>query len=408
MHRSVATGIHRLGSAPQRLRSTKSFVPRAGRPSPPPQFHVFWMTSKSLVMKPQSRRKSNQKDKPGKGTMKEDELNDDGTQMERNLPRGKERKGDSKVRISKRPSTGLGGADKAQLREFCLEATKTGVAKLVKDFNETRAASLKTPISRTAFDHNMDKNRYKDVVCGDEGRVVLTWPPGHPNDYIHANWVPVHGEKRYICTQGPTEKTVEDFWRLVWQEKCKSIVMLCGVMEMGKKKCEQYWPAKEGEQMTSGLLTIRNVKVHDPEKMLTSSNLELSWQGQTHRVDHILWNGWPDRGVPDNHLACLRLVRKVAPLAPVIVHCSAGIGRTGTIVGLDMCQVSLQNGEPVNMADIVKELRVHRHGSVQTDVQYIYMHRVIFSLAENKKAIQESDIAQFITDYQAFIKSKGG
>uniref|UniRef100_A0A1I7YKE7 Protein-tyrosine phosphatase n=1 Tax=Steinernema glaseri TaxID=37863 RepID=A0A1I7YKE7_9BILA len=234
------------------------------------------------------------------------------------------------------------------------------------------------------------------------------WPPGHPNDYIHANWVPVHGEKRYICTQGPTEKTVEDFWRLVWQEKCRGIVMLCGVMELGKKKCEQYWPSQQGEQLTSGQLTIKNTKVHELEKMLVSSSLELSFQGQTHRVEHIIWNGWPDRGVPENHLACLRLVRKMAPLAPVVVHCSAGIGRTGTIVGLDMFQTNLYNGEKLSLADVVKELRVHRHGSVQTDVQFIYMHRVIFGLADNKKVVKEAEIAAFLAEYDAFIKSKGG
>ena len=77
---------------------------------------------------------------------------------------------------------------------------------------------------------------FSDVICIDESRVVLNWPPGHPNDYIHANWVQVRGEKRYICTQGPTPKTVEDFWRMVFQEKIKGIVSLTEIMELGKKK----------------------------------------------------------------------------------------------------------------------------------------------------------------------------
>ncbi|KAK0390389.1 hypothetical protein QR680_019333 [Steinernema hermaphroditum] len=365
------------------------------------------MTAKS-AMKPSPTKRKHAKDKIRRAGKQEDSVNtqtnedpnnDDGTQIER---RTKER---SKLN---RKGNKEGHPDAQLLRHFCLDTMKTGVAKLSKEFNETRAASLKQSIARTAFDKNMDKNRYKDVVCGDEGRVVLTWPPGHANDYIHANWVPVKGEKKYICTQGPTEKTVEDFWRLVWQENIKAIIMLCGVMEMGKKKCEQYWPAKQDDTMISGALTIKNMKVSEAEKVLVSTFLEITHEGKTHKVEHIIWNGWPDRGVPDNHLGCLRLIRKISPMSPVIVHCSAGIGRTGTIVGLDMCLHNLASSEKVVMADIVKELRVYRHGSVQTDVQYIYMHRVLFALAENHKAVTKEDIRSFITEYDAFIKAKGG
>uniref|UniRef100_A0A1I8AT43 Tyrosine-protein phosphatase domain-containing protein n=1 Tax=Steinernema glaseri TaxID=37863 RepID=A0A1I8AT43_9BILA len=152
------------------------------------------MATKSLMMKPMSRRKSAAKTPK---TPKEELNNEDGTQIEQKQ-KGRGRGGDSRQRVKIR----IGGATSASasasaptsacqdqlLRAFCIDTTKTGVAKLVKDFNETRAASLKATIARTAFDKNMDKNRYKDVVCGDEGRVVLTWPPGHPNDYIHANW----------------------------------------------------------------------------------------------------------------------------------------------------------------------------------------------------------------------------
>uniref|UniRef100_A0A1I7ZRU1 Protein-tyrosine phosphatase n=1 Tax=Steinernema glaseri TaxID=37863 RepID=A0A1I7ZRU1_9BILA len=370
-------------------------------------------TNKSAMRAPAKRKnvKGTQRDRNRKASKKEDSIstqtneeiiNDDGTQMEQRAKNSR-----SKV-IAKGKRTADGQPDPAHLRQFCLDAVNIGVTKLTKDFNETRAASLKAPISRTAFDKNMDKNRYKDVICGDEGRVVLSWPPGHANDYIHANWVPVRGEKRYICTQGPTEKTVEDFWRLVWQEKCRGIVMLCGVMEMGKKKCEQYWPSHQGESITSGQVTIKNTKVHEFEKSLVATNLELSAQGHTHKMEHIIWNGWPDRGVPDNYLASLRLIRKVSAMAPVLVHCSAGIGRTGTIVGLDMCLQSLSSNEKVTMADIVKDLRVYRHGSVQTDMQYIYMHRVLIALAENKKVISKDEVASWISDFDAFIKAKGG
>ncbi|KAL6734802.1 hypothetical protein Aduo_005302 [Ancylostoma duodenale] len=118
-----------------------------------------------------------------------------------------------------------------------------GVRGLIKEFITMRSQTQ--PIGnkpKVAFDANPQKNRYKDVFCTDETRVVLSWPPGK-NDYIHANWVSGSDvPKKFICTQAPTKNTVEDFWRMIWQEQCKSIVMLCNIMECGKKKCEQYWP----------------------------------------------------------------------------------------------------------------------------------------------------------------------
>ncbi|PIO75970.1 Protein-tyrosine phosphatase [Teladorsagia circumcincta] len=150
----------------------------------------------------------------------------------------------------------------------------------------------------------------KDVVCTDTSRVVLTWPNPAAGDYIHANWITEPDvAKKFICTQAPTDNTVEDFWRMIWQEKCKSIIMLCNLTECGKKKCEQYWP--------------------------DSSN------------------------------------------------------------------------PSVTLESVVRSIRNDRHGSVQTDVQYLFMHRILLAVAENKRVITTSDVEKFITDYDAFCKSKG-
>ncbi|EJW74576.1 hypothetical protein WUBG_14516 [Wuchereria bancrofti] len=107
----------------------------------------------------------------------------------------------------------------------------------MKEFKEIRESSIPpSQLVKTAFDKNPDKNRYRDVFCVDETRVVLNYPPKTTNDYIHANWVDVVSMKqRFICTQAPKENTVEDFWRMVWQESCRSIIMLCNIMECGKK-----------------------------------------------------------------------------------------------------------------------------------------------------------------------------
>jgi protein-tyrosine phosphatase len=185
--------------------------------------------------------------------------------------------------------------------------------------------------------------------------------------------------------------------------------MLCGIIELGKKKCEQYWCEKGGEQMkvASGI-TIKTIDVAETEKNLVVTKLELSVEGQeTFVCHHFLWKEWPDRGVPENFMACLRLLQRLKSYTPpTLVHCSAGIGRTGTIVGLEIANQILYAGDRLVLADVVKELRQYRHGSVQTDVQYIYMHRVLIGLAENKKIVKLEEIAPFYESYENYIKGK--
>ncbi|VDM73577.1 unnamed protein product [Strongylus vulgaris] len=145
-----------------------------------------------------------------------------------------------------------------------------------------------------------------------------------------------------------------------------------------------------------------------------------------HIVEHIQWKDWPDRGVPPTNLSSFRLLMRVRNLTPIVVHCSAGIGRTGTIVGLDLIYSKLEKGSIVTLENIVRGLRKDRHGSVQTDAQYLYMHRILIAVAENKRAsclcrnkenivhalrsfqvVSAADIQKFVTDYDTYCKAKG-
>ncbi|KAI1709119.1 protein-tyrosine phosphatase domain-containing protein [Ditylenchus destructor] len=332
---------------------------------------------------------------------------DDGTQVEKRTPVRA-----SKTRSLKIKKRGLGCDDPESrnlLREFCLQAMHTGVEGLRAEFNQLKAETMAPP-SNIAQQANKDKNRYQDVFCTDETRVKLKWP-ALCNDYVHANWVDFKGGKKFICTQGPIEATVPDIWRLVWQEKCRAIVMLCEFEELGKKKCECYWPIKERESMPAGLMTIKNLGIETKEKMLTITKLSILPNDEKSatplEVMHIKWNHWPDRGVPQNKMAAFRLLHKMQDFDPVLVHCSAGIGRTGTIVGLYMALQVLNSKEPLSMPMVIRELRSRRHGSVQTDMQYVFMHRAIINFAENKNLLKEEEVAQFNEKYEEYVKPFG-
>uniref|UniRef100_A0A0N4UFZ5 Tyrosine-protein phosphatase domain-containing protein n=1 Tax=Dracunculus medinensis TaxID=318479 RepID=A0A0N4UFZ5_DRAME len=113
-------------------------------------------------------------------------------------------------------------------------------------------------------------------------------------------------EKEIICTQGPMPSTTEDFWRMVWQEKCVAIIMLCRVIENGKKKCEQYWPLEADEWVIKFVV----LGIYENSKVL--------------KVKHVLWSAWPDKGVPTSTTSALKLIFRTQTYSPCVIHCSAG------------------------------------------------------------------------------------
>ncbi|KAH7728033.1 Protein T27A3.5 [Aphelenchoides avenae] len=263
-------------------------------------------------------------------------------------------------------------------------------------------------VSRTSFDKNPGKNRYVDIVCVEDTRVVLKWPVGKTSDdYIHANWIKgVPGlAKELICTQGPTPATVSDFWRMVWQEKAALIVMLCQVMEKGKKKCEQRIPL----QMSYAGLTICNDRMHVLGDDLVYTKRVVTGTGhdgtkREHTVNHVLWSGWPDKGVPLSSVGAIRVVLRTQTYSPCIVHCSAGVGRTGTIVAIEASLRILDAGSELSVYNVIVELRKRRYLACQTDLQYLYVHRALIAFIASKGVISHEEVVQFLKDYEATVK----
>uniref|UniRef100_A0A8C0ARL5 Tyrosine-protein phosphatase n=1 Tax=Buteo japonicus TaxID=224669 RepID=A0A8C0ARL5_9AVES len=229
---------------------------------------------------------------------------------------------------------------------------------------------------------NMDKNRYKDVLPYDATRIILQ---GN-EDYINANYVnmeiPSVGiVNRYIATQGPLPHTCAHFWQVVWDHKLSLIIMLTTLTERGRTKCHQYWPDPP-DVMEYGSFRVRcqseDCTIAYVVREMVITNVETE---QQHTVTHLQYVAWPDHGVPDDSMDFLEFVTCMRPKRvenePVLVHCSAGIGRTGVLVTMETAMCLIERNQPVYPLDIVRKMRDQRAMMVQTSSQYKFVCEAI-------------------------------
>ncbi|KAJ7317582.1 hypothetical protein JRQ81_003744, partial [Phrynocephalus forsythii] len=269
------------------------------------------------------------------------------------------------------------GATKGQLAEEFQEIKARAVAFRQQQGISTEAGSQK---------ENLKKNRYKDILPYDQTRVVLnSLAEEGQGDYINANFIQGVDNKRcYIATQGPLPHTVGDFWRMVWQYKVKVIVMACREVEMGKKKCECYWPVAE-ESVQFGPFTVAQVKQQELNPDVILRILTLTFQQEERGIFHFQYMAWPDRGIPDTYGHFLDMIEHVRnkqgeDTAPICVHCSAGCGRTGVICTLEYVrQLVLKQRIPPHFSifDVVLEMRKQRPAAVQTQEQYEFVYHAV-------------------------------
>ncbi|XP_042133173.1 tyrosine-protein phosphatase non-receptor type 5 isoform X1 [Peromyscus maniculatus bairdii] len=241
------------------------------------------------------------------------------------------------------------------------------------------------------------KNRYRTILPNPHSRVCLTSPdPEDPlSSYINANYIRGYSgkEKVYIATQGPIVSTVADFWRMVWQEHTPIIVMITNIEEMNEK-CTEYWP--EEQVVHDGVeITIQKV-IHTEDYRLRLISLR---RGTEERgLKHYWFTSWPDQKTPDRAPPLLHLVREVEEAAqqegphcsPIIVHCSAGIGRTGCFIATSICCQQLRREGIVDILKTTCQLRQDRGGMIQTCEQYQFVHHVM-SLYEKQLSHQSSE-----------------
>lgn len=288
-----------------------------------------------------------------------------------------------------------------------------GEDNFARDFMRLRRLSTKYrtekiyPTATGEKEENVKKNRYKDILPFDHSRVKLTLKtPSQDSDYINANFIKgVYGPKAYVATQGPLANTVIDFWRMIWEYNVVIIVMACREFEMGRKKCERYWPLYGEDPITFAPFKIscENEQARTDYFIRT---LLLEFQNESRRLYQFHYVNWPDHDVPssfDSILDMISLMRKYQEHedVPICIHCSAGCGRTGAICAIDYTWNLLKAGkipEEFNVFNLIQEMRTQRHSAVQTKEQYELVHRAIAQLFEKQLQLYEIHGAQKIAD----------
>ncbi|VDN50682.1 unnamed protein product [Dracunculus medinensis] len=243
----------------------------------------------------------------------------------------------------------------------------------------------------------VNKNRYRDVYPYDETRVRINAPSG---DYINASFVnmeiPTSGiVNRYIAAQGPLANTSDDFWYMIWDHLCTTIIMLTTTVERGRIKCHQYWPSLY-EKQDYGKLTISNIQERElpncVSREISIKDKIVRFTREERRVTHMQYTAWPDHGVPSDQKYFIEFVDEVRKIRvgsvdPIVVHCSAGIGRTGVLILMETAACLVEANEPVYPLEIVRVMRDQRAMLIQTAEQYKFVCECILK-AYNDGAIR--------------------
>ncbi|KAM4022322.1 receptor-type tyrosine-protein phosphatase C isoform 2-T2 [Anomaloglossus baeobatrachus] len=251
------------------------------------------------------------------------------------------------------------------------------------EFQSIPRVFSKFPIKEARKPCNQSKNRYIDILPYDSNRVVLSEIHGEPgSDYINASYINGFKEPRkYIAAQGPKEETMNDFWRMIWEQKSTIIVMVTRCEEGNRNKCAQYWPSNEEVPEEYGDVTVKiTQEKFFPDYITRKLHITNRREKSERDITHIQFTVWPDHGVPDDPNLLLKLRRRVNALSnffsgPIIVHCSAGVGRTGTYISIDAMLEGLEAESRVDVYGYVVQLRRQRCLMVQVESQYIFIHK---------------------------------
>ncbi|XP_043504847.1 tyrosine-protein phosphatase Lar isoform X13 [Polistes fuscatus] len=241
------------------------------------------------------------------------------------------------------------------------------------------------PGQQFTWDHsnmevNASKNRYANVIAYDHSRVILQTVDGMPgSDYINANYCDGYRKQNaYVATQGPLQETFGDFWRMCWELRTSTIVMMTKLEERTRIKCDQYWPTRGSETYSQMTVTITDIQELATYCIRTFQVCRAGYS-ERREIKQLQFTAWPDHGVPEHPAPFLQFLRRVRSLnvpdsGPLVVHCSAGVGRTGCFIVIDSMLERIKHEKMIDIYGHVTCLRAQRNYMVQTEDQYIFIH----------------------------------
>ncbi|KAF4109141.1 hypothetical protein G5714_010214 [Onychostoma macrolepis] len=235
---------------------------------------------------------------------------------------------------------------------------------------------------------NLSKNRYRDISPYDATRVILKGT----DDYINANYINMEIPassliNRYIACQGPLPNTCPDFWQMMWEQGSSLVVMLTTQVERGRVKCHQYWPNPSGSATYGGFQVSCQTEEGNSAFLVRDMTLTHIESGESREMTQIQYLAWPDHGVPDESTDFLDFVvlvrsKRAGKDEPVVVHCSAGIGRTGVLITMETAMCLMECGQPVYPLEIVRTMRDQRAMMIQTPSQFKFVCEAILKVYE--------------------------
>jgi len=356
--------------------------------------------------------------------------NNTSTSKDRGKDTISEKGNNSVAKLGKEQVTTIIDADESEngtngfsIQEFVQFVKRKGQRGLLQEYDQVVAATEQLSGSCNICKKriNLSKNRYQDVPCYDDTRVILSTDETFTStkdvddcaDFIHANFVEGYNQKNaYIATQGPLPVTIADFWKMIWEQNSVVIVMVTRIIEMGRIKSGQYWPVTKGSSTTHQGFKVENmdINVTNPEFLITQLKLTAVKQEEFRIITHLQFLSWPDFGIPSNPtimLNFLQIIRTEQSLGvsrlknkwtgdalgpPMVIHCSAGLGRTGTLITIDICTKQIVGGEKINIRKIVEKLRSQRAYSIQSSDQYLFCYATVIAFIRDKELTPVSDL----------------